>query len=106
MQASKAVGENPVCLAQALLNAQDYELGGSWLAILHTARQEERQHKAYQVRNKAYKMISRKVEEALMEADLSKVEPAKLVSILLQLASLTREDGAPNMQVRVGYTYV
>ena len=102
MQAVKAANVEPSYMAYALSASNDYEINGEHLEILRQARKEEYRLKAFKTRQKAYRLISSKVEAAMKEADFSKVAPEKLVDMMLKLAEITKEDEQPETVLRIG----
>ena len=102
-QASKAAGEKPEYMTQLIKSAPGYEIDEKQFSVLRQARKEEHQHKAYKARQKAYRMISSKVEEAMKTADFTQLPADKLADIILKLAQVTKEDTPPEMTIRVDW---
>ncbi len=95
----KATGEDPGYMTQVLKEANMFELSPERLRILRQARHEEYRSKAFRARQKAYRLISSKVEKAMKNADFSSVSPDKLADIMLKLSQITKEDEPPIMSI-------
>ena len=67
------------------------------------ALQEERALKDYKARRQLYRMLAKKLEDALGDRDLSDVPTEKLMGMLLRLAEASKADEPPRLSVAVGY---
>ncbi len=103
MASMKATGEDAAFMTHALEKANMFELSPERLKILRQARREEYQAKAFKARQKAYRMLSNKVEEAMKNADFSSLSADKLADIMLKLTQVTKEDEPPVMSIEIDW---
>lgn len=90
-------------MTQAIEQANQFELNPERLKMLRQARKEDYAHKAFKARQKAYRLISSKVEKAMKKADFSSLPPDKLADVMLKLAQITKEEEPPEMTVRLDW---
>lgn len=104
MASMKAAGEDAPFITRALEKANAFQVNPERLKILRQARREEYQVKAFKARQKAYRMLSNKVEKALKDADFSSLPADKLADIMLKLTQVSKEDTPPEMSIKLDWT--